>query len=192
MYRQRLDQLLNEQKAAEAVFRTEQKALIAAEDYEVQCEEAQTIIQSVSQKIQQDAHGRISSVVSKCLEAVFDDPYEFQILFERKRGKTEATLAFVRDGIVLTNPQKEIGGGVIDVAAFALRLICLALTKPIRRRVLILDEPFTRIRGIENRKRMRQLLISLAEDFGFQFITCIDHESFPQFLLGHVIEIGEC
>ena len=54
-----------------------------------------------------------------------------------------------------------------------------------------MDEPFSRIRGQENRRRMRGLVESLAADFGVQFVICIDATVYPEFLLGTVIEIGE-
>ncbi len=163
---------------------------MAAQDDETNAVEAQQIIQVVAQAIQEEAHDKIAGVVTRCIEAVFDEPYQFEIYFERKRGRTEATLAFVRGDLVLTDPINEAGGGVIDVAAFGLRLACLVLERPIRRRVLVLDEPFSRIRGDSNRQRMRQLIESLAEDFQVQFLINIDGDSFPEFVLGNVVEVG--
>ena len=120
---------------------------------------------------------------------MFDDPYEFKIQFERKRGRTEAILTLVRGDLVLTDPINEAGGGAVEVAAFALRLACLVLEKPVRRRILVLDEPFSRIRGEENRQRMRGLVESLAADFGLQLIICIDESAYPDMVLGNVIEV---
>lgn len=175
---------------ADAMVRQEQKNYVEAEDNLINAEEAQQIIQNVAIAVQEDAHDKIAAVVSRCLEAVFDEPYEFRIHFERKRGRTEAVLMFVRGDLVLLDPINEAGGGVIDVAAFALRLACLVLERPIRRRILILDEPFAKIRGERNRQRMRALLETLTEEFGIQIILCIDTDAYPDFALGRVIEVG--
>ena len=86
-----------------------------------QAQDAQETLQHLAQAVQQQAHQKISEVVSFCLSAVFDDPYQFHIVFERKRGRTEAHLRFQRRGLDL-DPLTASGGGAVDVAAFALRV----------------------------------------------------------------------
>lgn len=147
-------------------------------------EEAQILAQIVAQKVQEEAHNQIASVVTKCFEAVFDDPYTFEIIFEKKRGRTEASLIFKKDGLEF-DPLTSTGGGVVDVAAFALRLSCLMLSKPALRKILIMDEPFKFV-SHEFRNRIRILLETLSKDMGVQFImvTHID-----ELKTGNVIEI---
>ena len=130
--------------------------------------DCQELAQIVAQGVQQRAHSMIAKVVSQCLETIFDEPYEFQIVFERKRGKTEARLIFQRDGMEI-DPMTSSGGGVLDVAAFALRLAAITLTKPHARRIIIMDEPF-RFVSEAFRSRIKDMLESLAEEYGFQFI----------------------
>jgi DNA repair exonuclease SbcCD ATPase subunit len=167
-YKQRIEQLkARRQLAAEHVDR-EQVALQEAQDEEQSVLEAQRVAQAVAQAVQQQAHEQIARVVSRSLAAVFDDPYEFRVHFEQKRGKTEARLSFERNGFQV-DPLSAAGGGVVDVAAFALRLACLMLSRPPRRRLLILDEPF-RFLSVENCERMRQLLELLSEEMDVQFV----------------------
>jgi len=160
-------------------------AVVEAEDQLEATEEAQFILQFVGQHIQEQVHQQIAGVVSRCLEAVFDEPYEFEIRFEKKRNRTEARLVFVRDGVEF-NPMDAAGGGVIDVAAFALRLACLMLRRPPARRVLILDEPF-RFVSATYRPAIKQLLETLAEELNMQFIM-VTH--IPELVIGRVIELG--
>jgi len=130
--------------------------------------EAQAISQAVAQEIQNRVHKQIANVVSSCLESVFDEPYEFHIDFERKRGRTEASMTFHRDGIGV-DPMTASGGGVVDVAAFALRLSCLLLARPRLRGVLIMDEPFKFVsEGF--RERIREMLEDLSVKMSIQFI----------------------
>jgi DNA repair exonuclease SbcCD ATPase subunit len=149
-------------------FRAESEALEAATDKVRVLGESLALVQDVAQQIQNQVHKQISSVVSRCLEAVFDEPYEFMIHFDQKRGRTEARLTFSRDGIEI-DPITSSGGGVIDVAAFALRLSCLMLSRPARRKLLVLDEPFKFV-SEEYRGRIQQLLLSLASEMGCQII----------------------
>jgi hypothetical protein len=165
----------------------EEKALEKTKEVATGIEEAQSIVQQVAKSLQERAHTRINSIVSLCLNAVFDEPYEFKLRFDRKRGKTEARMMFVRNGIELDDPPNQVGGGVIDVAGLALRLACLLLSYPPKRRLVVLDEPFRFLRGSEYRKRTRRMLQLLSQDKGFQFIVNSDIQ---EYRLGKVIEIG--
>lgn len=149
--------------------------------------QAQEIVTTVAAQVQQNAHKHISRIVTRCLKAVFDKPYRFRILFERKRGQTEARLVFIRKGKTL-DPVHECGGGPVDVAAFALRLACLLLQKPAKRRILILDEPFRFVsERREYRKKVADLLLALSEEMKIQIIQ-VTHD--PLLAVGKVIEIG--
>lgn len=146
--------------------------------------EAQEILQHISQAVQQRAHQKICEVVSSCLSTVFDNPYEFHIVFERKRGRTEASLRFRRNGLDV-DPMSSSGGGMIDVAAFALRVACLMLHRPKLSKVVILDEPFKFV-SEQYRDNVRRMLESLSEDLKVQIIqvTHID-----ELKTGEIIEL---
>lgn len=129
---------------------------------------AQNTLQHLAQGVQQQAHARISEVVTKCLTAVFDDPYQFRIDFDRKRGKTEARLVFTRDGMDV-DPLTASGGGMIDVASFALRVACQALRRPKLSPVLVLDEPFKFV-SEHYRANVRTMLEEISAELKIQII----------------------
>lgn len=182
--RQRTDGLLRDYKHLVATVKEERVALLSATEHRTAVERAQSIVQTVALSVQEVAHERIAGVVTRCLESVFDDPYTFRILFERKRGRTEARLVFVRDGQEF-DPMGAAGGGVIDVAAFALKVACITLQRPKVEKVLIADEPF-RFVSANYRGRVRDLLLALSKDFGFQFIV-VTH--IPELRVGKVVEL---
>ena len=153
--------------------------------YELKCsQDAQEVLQLLAQAVQQQAHAKISEVVSSCLSAVFDDPYEFKIVFERKRGKTEAQLRFTRRGLDV-DPLTASGGGMIDVAAFALRVACLMLHRPRLSKILILDEPF-RFVSIQYQENVRSMLEQLSNDMDVQIIMVTHNRNLST---GMVVEI---
>lgn len=170
--------------AAKRVLATAREAVAGAEADFCDAEEAQQIIQAVAETIQEQAHDRIAGVVSRCLALVFDTPYEFRIIFERSRGRTEARLVFMRDGLAV-DPITSSGGGVVDVAAFALRVSCLMLKRPPARRVLVLDEPF-RFVSKEYRPRVAQMLERLSSELGIQIIMVTHIE---ELRVGSVVEV---
>lgn len=167
--------------------RNEANALGVAKFAAADAREAREVLQTIAQSVQQTAHKKIASVVTRCLEAVFPDHYEFRIHFERKRGKTEARLVFIR-GESEMNPLDAAGGGVCDVAAFALRVACLMLSQPPLRRVLVLDEPFAHCKPPEKiGPLICSLITTLSHDLGIQFIIIPSIESHYQ--LGKIISI---
>lgn len=147
--------------------------------------EAQKIAQEVARNTQAEASRPIVEIVSRCLAAVFDDPYTFEVRFESRRGVTEIDLVFNRNGHSI-DPMGAAGGGVVDVAAFALRLAILMLARPPVQRTLILDEPF-RFVSARDRPRLRALLQQLTEEMDLQIIQ-VTH--IVELAIGNVIEIG--
>lgn len=177
-------ELHNHQLSKAECVHANQKLEEAKKEYKA-ATKAQKIIQSVAQTVQQQVHDRIAGIVTRCIEAVFDDPYEFKIIFEQKRGRTEARLVFVRNGEEY-NPSDSSGGGVIDVAAFALRLSCLVLTRPPLRRLLVLDEPFKNVNGTENQERVGNMMTMITKELDVQIIMVTDDEWLK---IGKVIEV---
>ena len=183
--RLKIDALKQKYETLKTVLESQTEQLNTSLTDQATLEEARQVIQVAAKEVQSQVHSRISGIVTRCLRSVFeDDAYEFLISFEMIRGKTEARLTFVRDGIEV-DPLTASGGGVVDVAAFALRLAALVLSRPQRRRLLVLDEPF-RFVSKEYRPRVASLLETLSTEMDIQFIL-VTHD--PAFHLGKVIEL---
>lgn len=167
---------LKEERVALRELRLQAKAAV----------EAQQILQKIALNVQNVAHVQIAKVVTHALKAVGWD-YEFKINFERKRGKTEARLVFVRNGHEI-DPTAGAGGGCVAVASFALRLVCIMLSTPKNRKLLVLDEPFSMVNGEIHREKVAAMIQSLAHDLSFQIIIAT---GLDWLRVGKVIEIGE-
>lgn len=182
--RQKVRELASRFELLHASVKKEQELVEGAKETLAHAQEAQEILQLLAQAVQQKAHQKISEVVSSCLSSVFDDPYEFKIVFERKRGKTEANLRFLRRGLDV-DPLTASGGGMIDVAAFALRVACLVLHRPRLARLVVLDEPFKFV-SAQYRDNVRSMLEGLAKDMGMQIVMVTHIEELET---GKVIEL---
>jgi hypothetical protein len=168
--------------------RVERVNLTEAKDRLRTAKEAQHVIQSVAKGVQARIHGRICGLVTRCLQVVFpDEGLEFGIDFVTRRGRTEAEPKFVRkDGSVLK--PKQVFGGAVEVAGFALRLACIAMRRPSVRRLLVLDEPFRHVGKMGGcRDRTRALLETLAEELDFQIVLCT-HDG--ELVAGKVIRLS--
>jgi len=183
--REKVNKLKGRLDSVKSSIKTEKRSLRVSKKTLQNSLEAQNITQHVAQIVQKQAHDRIEGVVSRCLEAVFGKEYGFKILFERKRGRTEAKLLLLKEGHEIEDALNADSGGVVDVAALALRMACIVLAKPALKRVIVMDEPFRNL-DLPNREKVRMLLEELSTDFGVQFII-VTHEL--AFTTGKVIRI---
>ncbi len=131
-------------------------------------EKAQIIIQTVAKQTQQELEYHISDIVSMALDTIFDKPYKFKIRFIIKRNKTECELLFERGGEEF-DPMEDSGGGVVDVAAFALRISLWTLQQPRIINTMTLDEPFKFV-SKKLLPRVSLLLKELSKKLNLQFI----------------------
>jgi len=182
--RRHTDRLLLQYEQAQAVLHTESRDLQAAQTQALDAEEAQRLTQTIAQQIQQQAHTQLASVVSRALEAVFDEPYALRIDFERKRGRTEAVLLFDRDGEPF-DPLSATGGGCVAVAALGLRIAHLCRQLPPLRRVLVADEPLQHV-SADYRPRLGEMLFTLARELGIQLILTTHSK---EYMIGKVIRL---
>lgn len=185
-YKGAIAKLLNNRSALKQQFATEKANLQKAKNRLADIGQAQVITQRVAQHVQQKAHKQIAAVVTTCLQTVFGNGYSFAIQFERKRGRTEAVLTLLKDGREMRDPLNEDSGGVAEVAAFALRVVCVCMAKPRVRKVLILDEPFKSVHSPVYRENVRAMLEQLANDFGLQIIMVTGVEEYKT---GKIIEM---
>lgn len=182
--RRGLDKKINERKHAVMTVEKEKQALVVAGELYERTLEAQKHLQQLAQEVEAQAHKRIAEIVSKCLDAVFDGMYQLKIDFVQLRGKTEAKLIYLdRDGNEV-NPLMT-SGGVLDVSALALRVANLILSSPALRKLLVLDEPFTKV-SATNMPKVCALIETLNRELGIQFLI-VTHSELLQ--IGKVIQL---
>ena len=170
-FRSSIQLKLLDRKHFHRLMKEEEEKLSAASNRTKILVEAQKIFQEAAEITQKQAHERIASVVTSCLSDVFqEEAYEFKLDFQQKRGKTEAVIILSRNGVELEDPVNEAGGGIVDVASFALRVACLMSSIPRKRKVLLLDEPFKFINGDKYQSRVGSMLLSLSVRLGVQIV----------------------
>ena len=149
-------------------------------------EQAAQLLKDLYEQTQERFHKQIMQIVTYCLSEIFGaDAYTFRIIFEQKRNQVEARMVFIRDGEEF-DPVQASGGGCLDIAAFALRLATVYLTRKTIRSLMILDEPF-RYLSVDYRPKIAALLEKLSTEFDFQFIM-ITH--IPELAIGKVHRLG--
>jgi DNA repair exonuclease SbcCD ATPase subunit len=132
-------------------------------------EGAQAFLQSVAQETQEQLRYHIEDIVQLALDTCFPDQYTFRINFQVKYGKTEAALDFIdKSSGISIDPINASGGGVVDLAAFALRIAGWTLENNTDN-VIILDEPLKFI-SADLRIQAAKVLQTLSHKLNLQFI----------------------
>lgn len=163
------------------------KQYTEAMERQMATEDARGIVQEAAQQTQTEALEALVTLVNQCLSAVFGAAaYKLKPTVSPVRGKTEIVLEFEDPKGNAVSPLEATGGGVVDVASFALRVASLVIATPPRRRLLILDEPF-KFLSEGYREAAGELLTTLARDLDFQIIL-VTHV--PQLAIGEVIQMG--
>lgn len=150
----------------------------SAKDYAKKCKQsqkqiataqkAQAIVTELAEAVQKRAYESLAVVVSEAMQSVFDEPYELLIEFVQRRGNTECDLMLQRDGQRFSMSEM-VGGGVLDVASFALRIAVVATSLPAKRRLIVMDEPFKFV-SEQYRRQAAGMIEILAEKLDFQFV----------------------
>src|SRR6056297_3239582 len=78
-------------------------------------------IQKAAQKTQKSIQMHFSEVVTSALHAVDFNDYVFSPVFERRRNKTECDMV-LKKGKNYFKPENFVGGSVLDICAFGLRM----------------------------------------------------------------------
>lgn len=169
----RVEQRVGAQKVLLADLEEKRGLLEGAKQTRETHEQAQVVLQDVAKTTQEVLQFRVSELVTTALQ-LFPEPYEFALIFEAKRGQSEARCVLLSPEGEELDPLTAVGGGVVDMAAFALRLALWCLRRPRTRNTLILDEPFRFLsRGLQ--PAASDLIKSLSTKLGVQFII-VSHE----------------
>jgi len=171
--RQIVDQRKGQQEKLESIVAGIKKKLILTNRKLRHHEQAREVIREVGLATQKQLQVQISELTSLALESVFDNPYQLMVEFIERRNKTECDLYFERDGNKV-DPLNSAGGGAVDVAAFALRVASWAMKRPRPRNILLLDEPFSRLKGKNANLRALQMVHQISKDLGIQVIMVSD------------------
>lgn len=165
-YANKISRMSGKQELLQKRKDTDSKTITQLKQDLIYLEAAQAFIQQVAKDTQEQLRFMISDIVNLALDTCFPGEYEFNVNFEIKRGKTEASLSFIKNGIEV-DPMEASGGGVVDLASFALRIAAWSLGRS--NNTIILDEPF-RFLSKDLHPRAGEILKKLSEHLKLQII----------------------
>lgn len=158
------------------------------------------LFKETSLNCQQQTNERISNIITKLYQFVFENNDKVIIQTDIKRNVPVASILIEteRNGEKITlDPVEEEGGGKLDIISLGLRLAGLLLYTPALNRVLILDEPLKNLSTNETsakayRQRTAEFLKMICEEYGIQIIMTTHDKAFVDIAdRKFVVELGE-
>lgn len=103
------------------------------------------LFQKTATYAREQSKRQVEDLVTRCLQFIFETDIEFLIELSEKRLVPNAEF-YVRSNYdegysIITKPELERGGGVVDIISIALRIAFIQLHKPVLQGPIILDEP---------------------------------------------------
>lgn len=128
--------------------------------------QASEIIRSVANQTLEDVTALIEDLVTPALQII--SPYlSFHMELVSRRNQVECDMYVYDSQLDKKMSPLDMGGGVVDIISFALRLAFWKLSKDDRQNTLILDEPF---KFVSADIPDEELLKSINRELGLQII----------------------
>lgn len=141
--------------------------LIGRQQEQQDINEMLDIARKAARLVQDELAGKLSTIVTKAIATVFEEPLEFVCEFVERRGVSEADL-YVKDADGHTyDILSGRGGGLADVCSTSLQMAFIMLSDVDR--YLIADE-IARHLSTGHQERFAEVLKLLCSEFGFTIV----------------------
>jgi DNA repair exonuclease SbcCD ATPase subunit len=149
-------------------------------------EKVRILIQRVSEYAREQSRRQIETLVTGCLQYIFESELEFRIDIHEVRGRPEAeffVISKINGEEIKTRPQEARGGGIVDIISLALRFAMLQCSNIETEGPIILDEPAKHV-SEEYIARVGEFLRQMAKMFDRQIIM-VTHNRY----LGEIADV---
>ena len=118
----------------------------------------------------------VEGTINKGLREIFGGEYSFEIVFEMSRNKPEAFLYLLKGNkYQYSFSNDELGGGMLDVVSFLMRLVIWGMNPDRSEPIFLLDEPFKFFKDKDGFEGISSLLAQLRDEMGMQFLI-VSHD----------------
>ncbi len=131
---------------------------------------ARWVLAEAAKITQQQFSECVQNMVTMAIQAVYGLPLKFLVNFEIKRNKAECQLLVQEGDKEPFVPKDEMGGGLLDVISFALRVVLWSLERPRSNNVLLLDEPLKFLGKGELLNKAAIMVKDISHRLGLQII----------------------
>lgn len=169
-YKDRFYELRATKRILKQTVKTRRRTIKTLTSHKVDLLRARKVLLNLIGQTQDEIKVKIESLVTKALRTVFDRDFRFELRFEEKRNRMQCTPVITEGTRVYDDIAFDLGGGILPIISFALRVIFLSFNKNTLRNTIILDEPIKGSLGGELLDRTIAMYKAISEKAGIQLI----------------------
>jgi DNA repair exonuclease SbcCD ATPase subunit len=131
--------------------------------------EALTVMNAVGVLNADESNKIIEEIVTETLRIVYDESYSFVVENSVQRNQPETNFYVKIGDKTYSLRNEELGGGVIDIVSFALRVTAWAISGNRSDNIMVADEP---IKNLDSTRILKagEMIKKLSTDLGLQFL----------------------
>jgi len=131
---------------------------------------ARAVITELLENSQDKMKKRVGSLVTSAMSSVFNRPYKFSLEFIQKRNKVECVPVITENDIINDDIKYDMGGGILPIISFPLRIVFKTIQANPTRDVIILDEPIKGSLSDQTLDKTISMFNELSKKLGIQLI----------------------
>lgn len=159
-----------------ASLKREEARLIEASEVE---EKAQAVLLKLEDVWRKDFEKGIEAVITDGINLVFGTQYAFVLATKVERGASAIEFS-IETPTAEVGVEEAVGGSMVQVISFLLRVILIKAARPPLRPVIILDEAFNAV-SEEFQANVGLLLRKVVEESGVQIIMVAHERKFVEY-----------
>ena len=136
---------------------------------------AQGFFIELAEQTQRHFREQVESLATVAVRSVFDRPYSVKLLSEKRRGRMETEILILENGEEF-QPKDEMGGSMMDLLSFVMRVILWSLQSPRSRNTFVLDEPMKFLGSGIRLQQAARMLNEISRSLQCQLII-VTHET---------------
>jgi len=136
---------------------------------------AQGFFIELAEQTQRHFREQVESLATVAVRSVFDRPYSVKLLSEKRRGRMETEILILENGEEF-QPKDEMGGSMMDLLSFVMRVILWSLQAPRSRNTFVLDEPMKFLGSGIRLQQAARMLNEISRSLQCQLII-VTHET---------------
>jgi DNA repair exonuclease SbcCD ATPase subunit len=140
---------------------------------------ASEVLGNVAIFLQEQAQKSLSTLCTKALKAVFGIGYDCRLEFIRKRNQVECYLKLISPTGDILDPEDQVGGGVLDLLSFSIRMACWSISNPRPEPFFVLDEPFRQV-SESNIEKAGEFLRRISDQLGVSILLITHSDRLAQ------------
>jgi DNA repair exonuclease SbcCD ATPase subunit len=169
----RYRRLLGRRDQQQSIIKLSKSQLEEAKDRAVLIAQALNVISTLADDARQTFKKEVNQLITLVVKSVFSENFGFDLKMEIKNNRLQSipTITEMIDGELETyTPKDDMGGSILDIIGFALRILIQKFGHGKTRPILLLDEPMKNTGHGELLIRAGNILAELSHNLYLQLI----------------------